>query len=192
MKKILLSTLGLFLLTQCTAGGGCFGKKKISDSTVSRTFVWNNHTEAPSLDPGLATDSASSNIVFQLFEGLTEYHPKTLQPIPGVAEKWDISDDGKIYTFHLRANAKWSNGDPVTAHDFEYSWKRLLSPNLASEYAYIFYVIKGAEDFNTGKTKTAYDIGVKAVDPINTTKQEIAIVLSILTPFAIDGILSPG
>lgn len=168
----------LLLFTQCTTGGGCSGKKRGSEAALSRTFVWNNHSEPPSLDPGVATDSASSSIITQLFEGLTEYHPKTLQPLPGVAEKWEISGDGKIYTFHLRPNAKWSNGDRVTADDFEYSWKRVLNPKLASEYAYILYPIVGAEDFNTGKTKTPEKVGVKALD-----KTTLQITLNNPTPY---------
>ena len=68
-----------------------------------------------------------------------------------LAESWNLSSDGKTYTFHLRANGRWSNGDPVTARDFAQSWKRILLPETASEYAYLLYHIKNAESFNEGK-----------------------------------------
>ena len=70
-------------------------------------------------------------MIIALIEGLVSEDPKTLKPVPGVAEKWEVSEDGLVYTFHLRKNAKWSNGDPVTAQDFVFSYKRILNPELA-------------------------------------------------------------
>jgi oligopeptide transport system substrate-binding protein len=99
-----------------------------------------------------------------LFEGLTCIDEKTSQAVPGVAERWDVSTDGLVYTFHLRAEAKWSNGDPVTADDFVYSFHRILSPGLASEYSYMLYFIKNAEAFNRGKLSDFAQVGAKALD----------------------------
>jgi len=104
------------------------------------------------------------NIAVALFEGLTASDEKTGQPVPAVAERWDISPDGLVYTFHLRPTAKWSNGDRVTARDFAFSIQRILSPALGSTYAYMLWPIKNAEAFNTGKTKSFADVGVTIVD----------------------------
>lgn len=97
------------------------------------TLVINNSTEPQTLDPALEKGQPEYHVTLALYEGLTVYDPKDLSVRPGVAEKWEVSPDGTVYTFHLR-EAKWSNGDPVTARDFEYSWKRVLDPALASEY----------------------------------------------------------
>jgi oligopeptide transport system substrate-binding protein len=81
-----------------------------------------------------------------LFEGLTVKHPATLEPLPGVAESWEVAPDGLLYTFHLRA-ARWSNGDPLGAEDFAWSWRRLLEPETAASYAYLLWCVRGAEAF---------------------------------------------
>jgi oligopeptide transport system substrate-binding protein len=123
--------------------------------TFSRTidrpadFRFANNAEPKTLDPAKMTGETEGRLAMALFEGLTRYDPKTMEPAPGVAESWDISPDGKTYTFHLRANARWTDGRPVTASDFVYSWKRLLDPKTASEYAYIAFPIRYAEAFST-------------------------------------------
>ena len=96
-----------------------------------------NGAAPQSLDPHIATSVGANNILSSLLEGLMSEHPKTLEPQPGVAESWAISKDRKTYTFTLRKNAKWSNGDTVTAHDFVYSYRRMLNQELAAQYAYI-------------------------------------------------------
>src|SRR5690606_24021310 len=112
-------------------------------------FRFVNGTEPDTLDPQLATGSPEQRILSALFEGLTRRDAATLQPTPGVAERWEVSADELSYTFHLRPNARWSNGTPLTAHDFVYSWRRLLDPALGAEYAYIIHMIRHAEAFNT-------------------------------------------
>ncbi|MBI4126488.1 MAG: peptide ABC transporter substrate-binding protein [Deltaproteobacteria bacterium] len=150
--------LGICFIS-CAGGKSCATKQAATD-----TFIWWNRAEPATIDPGLVRDHPSGNVVYQLFEGLTEYDPKTLAPVPGVATSWDVSADGKTYTFHLRSDAKWSDGTPVTASDFEYSWKRALDPKTASEYAYILYPLLNAEEYNTGKITDSETVGVKAVD----------------------------
>jgi oligopeptide transport system substrate-binding protein len=131
-----------------------------------QVLVWNNDAEPETLDPALMTGVTEHNLALALFEGLTSHHPATLQPIPGVAEWWEASKDGLVYTFHLRADAKWSNGDPVTAEDFRWSWRRALTPAICKcEYAEMFYAIRGAEDFYLGKLKSFDEVGVAAPDP---------------------------
>lgn len=117
------------------------------DKVAAFRFI--NGTEPKTLDPHIATGQPEGRIVSALFEGLTRFDAKTLHPAPGVAESWTISGDGKTYTFRLRHDARWSDGHPVLARDFVYSWKRLLEPSLGSEYAYILYAVRYAEELNT-------------------------------------------
>jgi len=121
--------------------------------------------EPRSIDPHLANSVAANNIVTALLEGLVSEDPKTLEPIPGVAEKWTVSKNRKSYVFHLRKNAKWSNGDPVTAHDFVYSYKRVLEPELDSSFAAYLYLLEGAKSFHEGKKSwDNAQVGMKALD----------------------------
>jgi oligopeptide transport system substrate-binding protein len=103
-------------------------------------------------DPHLATQTGSYNVLSAIYEGLVAEDPVDLHPVPGVAEHWESSADGLTYTFFLRADAKWSNGDPVTAADFIASWRRVLTPALGADNANLLYVIQGAEAFHKGQT----------------------------------------
>ncbi len=106
----------------------------------------NIKSEPPSLHPGLAADSTSGAVLNQTFEGLMRVNQKGVVE-EAMAESADMSEDGLTYTFKIRQDAKWSNGDPVTAQDFEYAWKWVLDPaNAEADYAYQLYMIKGAED----------------------------------------------
>ncbi len=136
-----------------TQNGGTGAKK------ILRT---NNSSEPGSLDPALAQGTHESWVLENVFEGLMTFNEKG-ELVEGMAEKYEVSEDGLTYKFYIREDAKWTNGDPVTAHDFEYSWKRVLDPKTASYYASILYPIKGAEAFNTGEG-SADDVGVKALD----------------------------
>jgi ABC-type oligopeptide transport system substrate-binding subunit len=98
-----------------------------------------------------------------LFERLTMLN-ENLELVPGAAARWEASNDGKRWTFHLRPDARWSDGRPVTAHDFEYTFKRFLNPAEASPYAFFYYEIKGARAYNHGKIKDPNTVGVKALD----------------------------
>jgi len=160
MKKLLLLLVVVAMVAALVTG--CGGGK-------SAGLVMNWGSEPPDLDPQTTTDQVSFWILNATLEGLTRQSPQG-EPEPGLAEKWDISDDGLTYTFHLR-NAKWSDGTAVTAQDFEYAWKRAIDPNTASEYAYQMYHIKNAMEVNTGvdadgneTTLTLDDVGVKALD----------------------------
>ncbi|MDB6125543.1 MAG: oligopeptide transport system substrate-binding protein [Pedosphaera sp.] len=131
-----------------------------------------NGVEPESLDPALITGVAEMRIVGSLFEGLTRQDPITSDPIPGLAEKWEISPDGRIYTFHLRTNLQWSTGEPLTSADVVYSWIRVLDPATASDYAgQLFYLVNG-EEFNSGKIKDPNLVGVHALDR-NTIRVEL-------------------
>ena len=114
------------------------------------------------LDPNKTSDAISGYVLTQMHEGLTR-HDANLGVEPGLAESWEFSADLTKITYHIRKDAKWSDGKALTAHDFEYSWKRLLDPKLAAEYAYFVYDIKGAESYNSGKGSRE-DVGVRALD----------------------------
>lgn len=111
-------------------------------------FTFVNETEIQSVDPAVITGLPEGRIAWSLFEGLTRPNAETFQAEPGVAERWDISEDGRIYTFHLRDNARWSNGDPVTAEDFRYAIRRLLDPYTAAPYAYQAWYIENAKRYS--------------------------------------------
>ncbi|WP_437900547.1 peptide ABC transporter substrate-binding protein [Sorangium sp. So ce124] len=117
------------------------------------TFYVNNADEPEYLDPGKAADTVSMTLLHQMFEGLTSYAPGDLHAAQGVAARWERSDDNRFFRFHLRPEARWSDGKPVTAHDFEYAWKRVLRPSTASLAATNLHVLKNGELFNLGKLK---------------------------------------
>lgn len=120
----------------------------------------NIHSEPPALHPGLASDNVSGGVLNQIFDGLTRIS-QSGTPELAIAEKLDISDDQRVYTFTLR-DALWSNGDPVTAHDFEYAWKWVLDPANESKYAYQLYYIEGAEEANSSGSLDG--VGIKALN----------------------------
>ncbi len=109
-------------------------------------------SEPESLDPQIGTGQPEARIYMALYDGLVEYHPKTMEPIPAIAESWEVGSDGTEYLFHLRKTAKFSNGDPITAKDFVYTFRRGLTPELAARNAYLAYYLKYAEAFNSGQS----------------------------------------
>jgi len=167
-KLLRLSCLALLFVS------GCGQPRHRAD------LVFLNGAEPESLDPAIITGQPEGRVVYALFEGLASLdaagHVK-----PGVAERWDISGDKRTYTFHLRHNARWTNGDPVTAADFVNSWRRALAPETASEYAYQLYYVKNGQPFNEGTLKDFSQVGVRALDPWT-----LRVELEDPTPFFID------
>ena len=158
---------------------GCGQRELVIDRAArEQALMMGNHSEPRDLDPQILTSQQEYNIMMALFEGLTAPNPKDLSPEPGVAERWDVAPDLMSYTFHLRKNAKWQNGDPVTAKDFLYSFQRMLSPKLGSEYAYMHWVVKGAKEFNEGKLTDFSKTGYSAPDD-----QTLKIELTGPTPY---------
>lgn len=137
--------------------------KSPPQSRSSSHFRVNLGTEPPSLDWSLATDHVSFNVVSNLMVGLTEFD-KDLKPAPVIAKSWDVLDGGKRIVFHLRDDVLWTDGRKVRAQDFEYSWKRLLNPKTASQYAYILFDVANAQEYNEGKIKDPARVGVQATD----------------------------
>jgi oligopeptide transport system substrate-binding protein len=131
------------------------------------TFYVNGAGEPEYLDPGKISDTLSSALGMQLFEGLIKYDPRDDHPVQGVATHWDQSDDNRIFRFYLRPEAKWSDGKPVTAHDFAYAWKRVLRPSTASRSAANLYPLKNGELFSKGRLKvTKADTALRA-EPVD-------------------------
>ncbi len=143
-----------------------------------------NGAEPSDLDPQIITSTPDAQIVRALEEGLTWLDPADLHPVPGAAERWDISPDGTVYTFHLRPAARWSDGAPVTAQDFLYAFRRILSPALGAEYAYMLHGMVNAEEFNAGRLTDFSQVGCRAVDPLTlqiTLRFPVAYFLSLLS-----------
>ncbi|MEY4485447.1 MAG: hypothetical protein RL693_2899, partial [Verrucomicrobiota bacterium] len=126
-------------------------------------LVFINSAEVETLDPALITDQVSMRLGESLFEGLCRLDDQG-KAEPGMAERWDISEDKKRYTFHLRPEIRWSNGDPVTAHDFVRSWERVLNPATAADYAPQLYPLLNAKAYNDGKITDFTQVGVRALD----------------------------
>ncbi|MFT5734615.1 MAG: oligopeptide transport system substrate-binding protein [Paracoccaceae bacterium] len=136
---------------------------------VPADFVFNNGTELQTLDPATVTGVPEGRAIRMVFEGLLVSHPESLEPQPGGAESWNVSEDGLTYTFQLRRNAHWSNGDTITAEDFLWSFERFLDPRTAAQYAYMAWYIEGAEAFTTevedGAPKNSFDtVAIKKLD----------------------------
>lgn len=142
--------LSSFLISCATqAKSGFYGKTEAPKENVMRYI---SGSEPESLDPAVPTGQPESRVLMSLFDGLVEYHPKTMEPIPGIAESWEIGSGGSEYIFHLRKNATFSNGDPITAKDFVYTFRRSIAPELAAKNAYLEYYVKYAEGYNAGNS----------------------------------------
>ena len=142
LHKFLLIGLFFSLVASCSG-------EKIDNGQVFRMPISN---EPPTLDWSLATDSVSFDILTNIMEGLTQYD-SNMEPVPAIAKRWEISKNGIMITYYLRDDVFWTDGQPVTAHDFEYSWKRLLNPATAAQYAYFLFDVENAQEFNSGKIK---------------------------------------
>src|SRR5688572_18919796 len=175
-----MSSRHAFLVTSVAAivvFAGC-GKKESGPSAAAaavkaaaagRTIpqIWkvSNGAEPQDIDPQTVVGSPELKLCQAFFEGLLTEDPKDLHPVPGLAESWDVSAEGRVYTFRLRPNLKWSNGDPILATEIVESYKRILSPKLGAEFAGLIYsYVLGAKDYFDGKTTDFSQVGFKAPD----------------------------
>ena len=163
MRKGLALVLALLVIASLA---GCTGQK--GDEMLIR---YNVGTEPETMDPHLATGIPEATIYLQLYEGLTRMDVSG-RPVAALAKDWDISADGTVYTFHLR-ESKWSNGETLTAHDFVWSWKRSLDPDIAADYAYMLDPIKGATAYNAGEGSVDA-VGIKALDDLTLEVQLVS------------------
>src|SRR5690606_1225349 len=154
-REALLSTMAGALLGACSGS-----ERRVVTGNATGVLHWGNGTEPQALDPHITTGGPESRIQQALLEGLVSKDPATLEPVPGMAESWEISEDGLVYIFHIRHDARWSDGTPLTAEDFRWSWWRGLQPAMANEYAYMLYALKNAEAYLTGKIDDFAQVGV--------------------------------
>lgn len=162
-KSMLRLSFGLSIIVSVLAACGG-GESNVSSGNRDGILHWGNGAEPQELDPHIVTGVPEHHIIVALLEGLVSKDPDTLEPTPAVAKSWDISDDGTVYTFYLRDTARWSNGDPITAEDFIWSWRRALLPSLGNLYSYMYFPIKNAEDFARGTISDFSKVGAKAID----------------------------
>ena len=180
---LILTTIAPLCVVGCGGDGGDASKPRAAKSSKSKgkattsamrkernPRIFNRSLGEPEyLDPGLITESEGGTVTHDTFEGLYQYGPTHKEWLPGVAESHEVSLDGKTWTFKLRKTAKWSDGKPVTAHDFEWSWKRVLDPTTGSRYSGIMWVLDGAKAYNQNSDKTKSvelreKVGAKALD----------------------------
>ncbi len=156
----LIIAIGFICLTAC-------GNKqtRVQKGISSSTLHVGNGQELQGLDPHTITGISEIKVLRALYEGLVGQDEKDLSPTPAVAERWTISEDGKRYTFYLRKEALWNNGDPVQARDFEFAFQRILTPSIAAPNAYLLFVIKNAKRFNSGELSWN-GVGVRSVDDL--------------------------
>lgn len=182
IKKINILSITLIFLIGCSEN-----ISPVDSGLEQQIYHHGNGSEPQGIDPHIVTGVPEHHILISLCEGLTIPNPNPKGSdgyIPGTAESWSISDDGKEYIFKLNKNAKWSNGDPVTADDFVWSWKRILTASLGSQYPDMLYYLVGAYEYHNGQIDNFDKVGVKALDT-----HTLKVNLKNPTPFFI-GLLS--
>jgi hypothetical protein len=152
---------GDLALKTSSTGPRYFGNVKAPAEDV---LTYNNGAEPERIDPGVISGQPDGRVVRTIFEGLTIPNPKTLEPEAGQAYRWEVSPDGRTYTFHLRPGLKWSDGTALTAEDFRWSWVRVLRPETASRYASFLFPVENGEAFNQGEITDERRLGLAAPD----------------------------
>ncbi len=163
-----LACSGLLALLACSAG-----ETPVESGTRLGILHFGNGSEPQGIDPHVTTGIPEYHIQAALFEGLVSKNPYTLEPEPGVAESWTVSEDGRIYRFQLREDARWSDGQPLTAEDFRWSWWRILHPTTGAPYNYMLFPILNAEAFAAGQLTDFDQVGVRVLDE-RTLEVELA------------------
>ena len=137
----------------------------LEQANRNKTLLLCEGTEPRTLDPQLAQGEPEHHIIMALMEGLMENDANDQsKQIPGLADRWEHNDNYSVWTFHLRDDARWSNGDPVTAQDFIFSYRRMLTATLGAPYIDALYILKGAREYAEGRTADFGQVGVKALD----------------------------
>lgn len=192
MKKLISILLVIFmimsLISGCTKSTDIAEAEKEKPEEITETtekpkepsiLVFNAAVDPPTLDPQLNTISNGSLIIYNMFEGLVRTNTRNEQ-VPGVAEKWEISEDGKEYKFFIRNDAKWSDGKPVTAYDFEYAWKRAINPENNVKYVNHMFYLENAKAIFNGE-KQIEELGVKVID-----EKTIVVTLEAPVPYMLE------
>ena len=163
----------VLLLAACTGG-----ESNVERGNREGILHYGNGSEPQGLDPQVVTGVPENKIVSALFEGLTTKNPWTLEPEPGVAQSWDVSEDGTVYIFHFNPEARWSNGETLTADDYVWSWNRALHPKMGNQYAYMLFPVKNAEAYARGELEDFSEVGVEALD-----ERTLKVTLNAATPY---------
>lgn len=181
LSKLLVVLLSVFMTTALFAGCQKAEEKEtpMTPTEKEQIMVYNLGAEPETLDPALNTAVDGGIVIINCFEGLVRLDDNG-QPAPGVAESWDVSEDNLTYTFHLRKDAKFSDGTPVTAKDFDYSWKRVVNPDTQSEYVTQLLMVKNAEEINAKKMEMD-QLGIKVIDDYT-----FEVVLKAPTPYFLE------
>jgi len=158
LARLSFWAIGLLTSAVCLLTAGCFRSEPPADVTII------NGNEPESLDPHIVTGVSEMRITKALFDGLTKLDPHTGTVVPGLAERWDLSTDNRVYTFHLRTNAVWSTGEPITTEDVLWSWYRSLDPMTAGDYTDQLFRVKNAKAWHEGKITDKSLVGLVALD----------------------------
>ena len=160
-----------FMLIALTGLIGCSaGESNVERGNREGILYFGNGTEPQSADPHVLSGSPEANLARAIFEPIVGRNPYTLAIEPGVAERWEFSEDRTSITFHLNPAARWSNGDPLTAEDFRWSWQRALNPAMGNTLADTLFVIKGAEDYHYGRNDDPNSLGLHVIDDHTQTQ----------------------
>lgn len=151
----------------------CSGESLVTQGNREQVLYLGNGTEPQTIDPHILSGSPETRIANTLFEGLVTVNPYTLDILPGVAQRWEYSDDGRLITFHLNPKARFSNGRQITADDVVWSWRRSLNPATGNLVADFLFSVRNAEAYHRGHISDPSEVGVRAVDPI-TVEVELA------------------
>jgi oligopeptide transport system substrate-binding protein len=166
-KPLLISFMALSAVAWSVAGETLPSthSRTLDEATRNKVLLINEGGEPRTLDPQVARGIPEDHIIMGLIEGLVGSHPTDQsKEVPGMADRWVHNDDYSVWTFHIGEDRKWSNGDPVTAQDFVFSYKRILTPGFGSQYANFLFVMKGGEDYFKEKITDFNQVGVKALD----------------------------
>ena len=165
LKRLCAVLMAATISTSLFIGCGNSNEQSKANNTstgVKQEIIYNLGADPQTIDPVLNTAIDGSNVIVNAFEGLMILNDKN-EAEPAAAESYEVSDDGLVYTFKLRENGKWSDGEPVTANDFYYAWMRGMDKATAAEYCYQFFYIKNAEKYYNGEV-SADEVGLKVLD----------------------------
>jgi oligopeptide transport system substrate-binding protein len=180
------AALGTLLAASLALSGCSRGDSNVRSGDIGQVLHRGIGPDLTDLDPQLWFQTSDYTVLSAILEGLVAEDPVDLHPVPGVAESWEVSPDALTYTFHLRANARWSNGETVTARDFVDSWRRILTPALGATAANQLYLIRGAEAFNRGASDFS-QVGIQAPDP-----RTLTVTLEHPAPWFLSALTSPS
>jgi oligopeptide transport system substrate-binding protein len=166
MKAVIGLIAGLFCVhASCVAIDMSFDSLTLREANKHKILLITVGSEPRTLDPQAAQGVTEHHIIMAMIEGLVAPSiDDQARIVPGMADRWEHNDDYSVWTFHIGENRKWSNGDPVVAQDFVFSYKRMLTASFGAQYAENLFILKGAEDYYNGKTRNFDDVGVKAID----------------------------